>query len=345
VPSRPVEVARRVPEAGVVATPAARPSCPPRRGPIEVRDEWLLAQPRLTLPAVSPDPIGCGVWQARLALNRGNDFGWTQTFSGELPEAGTRYFLVDGEHQTTDLSLRYGVSRCFDLAVRVPVHWRGGGWGDDWIDGFHESLAWLGLLDNGRPDFDEDAYRVEGRHHDGTPFSWSDERGTGLGNVELAAHWALAGAAPGSPFTLAAIGRVTLPTGTEHYDVGGVDVGLQLVSAFALRRALDLYVGVGGTWFSEDEIDGVEYEDLRGSGFVALEWRVGSRWSVLLQFEASSNLVTNVDRYPTFQSYVNLGAKTDLGRSLRLELGFTENIHDQQSTTDFGLFAALTARF
>jgi hypothetical protein len=333
-------VAYAVPRA-VTAPGAARL----RRGPIEVRDEWLLAQPKLTLPALSPDPVGRGRWQVRVAVNRGNDFGWTQAAKGELPEAGDRRFLVDGEHQTTEASVRVGVSSSLDLAVRLPVHWRGGGFMDGMIDLFHETFAFMGILDNDRDAFRVDKFRVEGRSDDYDPFSWTADEGMGLGNVELAAHWAFAGTQPGARWTWAAVGRVTLPTSTSVFETDGVDVGVQLLAAHRLAPAWDLYMGLGGTWFSEPEVDGVRYEEIRASGFLVVEWRPAPTWSLLVELNASSNLVTNISLYPELQTYVNIGAKLDLSRCWQLELGFTENIVDQQSTTDFGAFAGLVGRF
>lgn len=333
-------------QAPAAPRPAAAPGgLPARRGPVEVRDEWLLAQPRLTLPALSPDPVGRGRWRARVAVNRGNDFGWAQTEAGELPEAGDRRFLVDGEHQTTEASLRYGLTSTLDLAVRVPLHWRGGGFMDDFIDAFHEAFAWAGFLDNDRPAFDVDRHRIEGRSPGGEPFSWSDDTGTGLGRVELAAHWAFAGACPPACTAWALVGRLTLPTGSGPFEVEGLEAGVQVLCAVRLRRTLDLYLGVGGTWFGEPEVGGITYERTRAHGFAALEWRPLPRWSLLVELNAASNLVTSVASYPSLQSYVNLAAQLDMGRGWAWELGFTENLVDQQATTDFGAFTGLVARF
>jgi hypothetical protein len=40
-----------------------------------------------------------------------------------------------------------------------------------------------------------------------------------------------------------------------------------------------------------------------------------------------------------------MGAKVDLSRRWRLEGGFTENLADQQATTDFGIFTGVIRRF
>ncbi|MFM8979013.1 MAG: DUF3187 family protein [Planctomycetia bacterium] len=332
---------------GRVAAPArVLPGLPGgRRGPVEVRDEWLLAQPRLTLPALSPDPLGRGRWRARVAVNRGNDFGWAQTQAGELPEGGDRRFLVDGEHQTTEASLRYGLCSTLDVAVRVPLHWRGGGFMDSFIDTFHEAFAWAGFLDNDRPAFDLDRHRIEGRDDAGVPFSWSEETGVGLGRVELATHWAFAGAQPGAARTFALVGRLTLPTASGPFEAEGLEAGLQALCALRLRRNLDLYVGVGGTWFGEPGLGGVTYERTRAMGFVALEWRPAATWSLLVEVNGASRLVTSIALYPALQTYVNLAARVDLGRCWQWEVGCTENITDQQATTDFGAFTGLVARF
>lgn len=340
------------PGAVVLATPAGAfaPNAPcaavcpswRRRGPVEVRDEWLLSQPRLTLTPFSPDPLPCGSWQVRVAVNRGNDFGWRQTREGELPEGGDRRFLVDGEHQTVEVGVRRALTATWDVGVRVPLHWRGAGFLDGIIDWFHQTT---GALDNIRSAFLTDRFRVEGRTADFTPFSWNDEQGWGLGRVELNTQWAFLPPRTGRCFNAAVVARVTLPTGSGPYDVGGVDAGLQVGGAWHLAPRLDLYAGVGGTWFGEQDVDGVRYERLRGHAFVAFEYQMGRTWSLSAVLDGATNLVTGVAEYPSVQTYVHVGAKIDLSARWQLELGFTENLHDQQSTIDFGAYGGLVARF
>jgi hypothetical protein len=141
------------------------------------------------------------------------------------------------------------------------------------------------------------------------------------------------------------IGRAGLPTGTGPFATGSVDLGLQLVAAKQLHRRWDLYAGVGGTWYSEKKIRGFRYEPLRAYGFLAVEWRPLRRWSVLVQSDMSTRLVDNVQDYPGFQWYLHVGAKYDLAPDTRLYLGFTENLVDQQSTVDIGIWAGLESRF
>ena len=72
------------------------PRCDVRRGPIEVRDMYVLAQPRLTLPAMSPDTLGCGRSSVRAQFHWSNSFGWRQDVTGENP--GIR-FSISNAHK------------------------------------------------------------------------------------------------------------------------------------------------------------------------------------------------------------------------------------------------------
>jgi hypothetical protein len=310
------------------------------RGPAEIRDEFMLAQVRLTLPAVSPDVLPRGRWLLRLHQDSGTDFAFSQTGAAESPAADRR-FLVDGERHTWEAQARRGFGGGLDAGIRVPVRWRGGGWLDGLVDWWHERF---GFQDNSRGAFDPNRYRVEGRDAAFNAIDWP-EQGWGLGNVELDARWEFLCPACRSGWRAAVIGRVGLPTGTGPYETGGVDLGLQAVAARQLGRRFDVYGGVGGTWFSEDTIQGIEYEPWRGHGFLAVEWRATAFLSVLVQTDASSRLVTNLVDYPALQWYLMVGAKADLGGGWRLTAGLTENFADQQSTSDVDFWTSLEVVF
>src|SRR5262245_4229562 len=161
---------------------------PGRRGPVESREEWLLLQDRLTLPPISPDPLGRGRTRLRLDFDWGSDFGWSQNVKGENP--GDRRFLVDGEHRTLSLDVRRGLSDSVSVGLLVPLQWRGGGILDGVIDRFHRAVTHpLGLPDNGRPVFLRNQLRVLGRDDQSHPVVWNGAAGTGLGNVEASLWW------------------------------------------------------------------------------------------------------------------------------------------------------------
>lgn len=315
------------------------------RGPVEVRDYWMFAQPRMTLPAVSPDAPRHGSWTVTFHIDRGNDFGWEQTPAGDNPIR--RSFIVDGEHQSTELRVRYGFLPRLSFGIRVPVYWRGAGFMDDPIDWFHELFEGIGFLDNGRPAFTNHRYRVNGTTTSGQPWSWDDQRGTALGNIDLEAWWHVKKACQRCDWRVAWLVKVALPTGGDPYDTG-FDVGTQLVVAKNLGGKLsrfDVYGGLGGTWYSDDEVDGVEYEPFRVYGFAAVEWHATSRWSFIVETNIASRMVTNVRDYPAESWYINVSTRYDFTQCFEGYIGFTENLIDQQGTIDFAGFAGFTLKF
>lgn len=312
------------------------------RGPSEVRDEWLLAQPRMMLPAVSPDPVPVGQWKLHLYVNRGSDFGWNQSGPAEMPI--DRRFLVDGEHQNIQLTTRFGVMPKLNVGLKIPVYWRGGGFMDGIIDWFHELTEPIGFKDNGRPAFLKDEFRVEGRTPTFDPISWNDERGWGLGNIELDAHWNFLKPKCRSDWRASAIARLGLPTGTGPWDGGGVDLGMQLAFAKQIACRWDVYFGGGGTFFTDIMQDGLRYEPWRAMGFAAVEYHVSRRVSIIVSVDVASRMVTNLARYPGISAYIHAVTRWDISRLLEVEIGFTENLEDQQGTIDFGAFLGFTFR-
>jgi hypothetical protein len=332
---RPVEVA-------CPSNACCDPCLARRRGPIELRDNYLLAQPFLTLPAISPDTLGCGRTSIRVQGVWSNTFGWRQSATGETP--AQRYFLVDGETRTGELTVTHGFTRSVDLGARIAIHWRGGGLSDDWIDAFHEFFSTVGFTDNKRDDFRHDAFRIEGLRDDGGTFDASQEKGTGLGNVEVFGKWRFAdGGRDGWSWAL--VGRVTAPTGTGPFDPEGVEGAVQIAGAKRISPAWDIYLGAGAIGRSESEFQGMPFSDFVGHAFVAAEWRFAPRWSLLLETDYSSILADGIQVYDKDRWYLDVGAKVDLDDHATLEMGFVENLVSQQTTLDFGLHLGLEFRF
>jgi hypothetical protein len=329
-------VARAQSEPAATPTPGEPPRdvLPPvRRGPLEVREEFLLAQPRLTLPSLSPDPLPAGQTRAAIGIDWGSDFG----LRGSEPVLD---HFVDGEHRTLALDVRRGITPRFSAGVRVPLHWRGPGVLDGLIDAWH---GVTGLPDNDRGLYPRNQFRIEGRGADGPKLVIPDETGTGLGNLELMGLWAVRPRARGLALSLAA--RAELPTGTGPFDGAGSGFGLQVLAAHPLGRTVDVYAGVGGTLSTQLGASELEYSRARAHGFATLEWRAARVLSLLIETSLASRLVENIAGYPGRQMYFRMGAKLDLGARWRLEGGFVEGLSSIQTTTDFGVQATLAGRF
>ena len=324
----------------VLAAPLARADSADvtSRGPAAIRDGHLLAQARLTLPAVSPHTTRRGAWEVQLSGLWANSFSWTQDKAGETP--GTRRFLIDGEALVLDATVRRGLTRNLDVAVRVPVEGRTGGTLDRFIDWWHRVAN---VPDGKRPAFLQNAFRVEGVTTERVPFSWNHNSGFGLGDVELETRWRVVEGAFGSP-SVALVARASLPTGTGPFSGNEAGGGGQLVVAAPLGRSFDVHTGVGVTAQGRGPVRGVLYSPVRAHGFVALEWRPWRRLSVVAETDAASRLVENVHSYPGLHWILNVTGRVDLGHGTRLDVGFTENLKSQLATTDFALYLGLGIR-
>ena len=320
-------------------TVAAQTAGPSRRGPFPARDEFLLAQPLLTLPAAAPDPLAKGQFEVRLDGDWGSDFGIEGSVGGR--NADLR-FLVDGEHRSGALTVRRGMGGGLTLGMRAPVLWRGAGILDGVIDAWHGAL---GLPDGGRSLFPDDQLRVEARDARRQAVRWGGGQGTGLGNVELEAHQVLTGLEDAKGWRTALIARLSAPTATGPFAGAGTAGGLQLVVARPLGSRTDVYLGLGTTVASRRQPFGVQYRRTRPQGFVALEGRLTRGWSVIVQLDVAARLVTNIDSYPGSVGYLRVGSKFGLRRGWRLEGGITEGVRSLVAATDFGVVAAIARTF
>jgi hypothetical protein len=306
------------------------------RGPLESRDEFLLAQSTLSLPPIAARTVPAGSTEVRVDLDWGNDFG-IEADPGR--ERADLLFFVDGEHRTAAVTLRRGFRAGWAAGVRVPLHWRGGGWLDTVIDPFHDLF---GFPDSGRPLYPRGRLRVVGRTPEREPLAWEGGPGTGLGGVEAEIAKALRAGEDGGPAIAVAV-RAQLPSGTGGFDEAG-GVGAQAALSQPLGGRFDLHGGAGATFLGPAEREGIAYARTRAHGFVAFEWRPGPAWSALVQWEAASRLVRGIDRFPGFQLALRIGSKVDLGPRWQVEGGFVEGIKSLENTPDFGVFAAFRRR-
>jgi hypothetical protein len=332
-----VNARRAARQAGVTLAAALVPLCaraqPARRGPLEVREEFLLAQPRLTLPSTSPDPLAAGEDRLSIGLD------WSSDFALKGAEPNLTHF-IDGEHRTLALDYRRGVTPRVTLGARLPLRWRGAGVLDHVIDAWHD---FSGLPDNDRGLYPQDRFVMEARGLSGRELRIDDAPGTGLGNAELSGLWAVR--RPQRGLAVSLVARAELPTATGPFGDAGAGFGVQALAAHPLGRTVDVFSGVGGTAFTSERQAELDYSRWRAHGFVTLEWRPGRTISILLELSAASRLVDNVADYPGLQMYFRMGAKLDLGRRWRIEGGFVEGVTSIQGTTDFGIQAGVARRF
>jgi hypothetical protein len=311
-----------------------RPSL--RRGPIESRDEWLLAQPVLTLPALSPDALGAGRMELRLDGDWGSDFGINIGPGGRAQDLR---FLVDGEHRSGALTVRRGLGARWTVGARAVVLWRGDGLMDGIIDGFHSTFD---LPDSGRSLYPSGQLRVDARAPDRRRFAWDGQAGTGLGNLELEAQRSFG--RPGDGWRTALALRLSAPSATGPFSGAGPAAGTQLLFARTLGARTEIYGGLGLSVRAKRAFDGLDYPRTRPHAFTALDVRLARWWSVVAQMDGGGRLVENVDAYPGALAYLRIAARWSIA-GWTLETGVTEGVVSQEAATDFGVLAGIRRVF
>jgi hypothetical protein len=278
----------------------------------------MLAQPLLTLPATSPDPLARGRYEVRVDGDWGSDFA---VVGGSGIALSNPSYFVDGEHRSGALTIRRGFGGGFTLGLRASILWRGSGSLDGVIDFWHRTFN---LPDGGRSLFPDDRFGVAARDLRNRALVWRGLTGTGLGNLELEANEVLLGRDNANGWRAAAVARLSAPTATGPYADAGSAAGLQLVAARPLGGRTNVYFGFGATVFSRTEVLGLEYERVRPQGFLSFEGRLTRGWSAVVQLDVATRLIANVEDYPGTTAYLRVGSKFGLRGKWTLELGITE---------------------
>jgi hypothetical protein len=326
----------------LLAARAARGDVLPAHGPIEAREEWLLATPVLTLPAVQAGGPGRGRTELRLEWDWGNDFGWKPN-EGEPwvapPPGDPIYFMVDGEHHALAVRVRHGLTERTSLGLRVTLKWRGNGVLDTVIDPFHEAFDFPNA---GRPFFPQNELRVEGDLVGGGRLSWGGEAGPGVSGPELTASHRL-GATDGRLRHVLVL-RAQLPVGLGAFDDVAAAAAVQAATSIRVSGRVHLHGGLGTVVQATREVEGVEYARWRAHGFAGGEWRFAQRWGLAAQLEMASRLVENLAGHEGLHLYARGAVRRELGAWV-LEGGFVEGLAALDGTTDFGVSVALQRGF
>lgn len=313
------------------------------RGPLEVRDPYLLALSRLSPWARSPEVL------PHLGVEVGLRGMWANSYGFEPGR-----FVVDGEVRQLIAAVRVGLLDRVELGLDLPYEWRGGGALDGFIEGFHDAF---GVPDMSRSDRPEDRYLVAGVESDGTPYGHEHD-GYGFSDLITTGRVLITKGSRVLPALTASL-RLRLPTGRPKFQLSdGVDVS---VGVDASKRLGDLPLFVTGhlfyTYHAQGRVDGLELHRHRVYVGLGFEWQLVPRVSLVAHawletkrerkaFEDSA-LVPDADLSFTDDvvTYYAIGFKLEPVDGLTIEVGMLEDIVDPETTADFGLLGNISYRF
>lgn len=314
------------------------------RGPLEVRDPFVLSLSRLSPWARSPG----------VAPHLGVELGLRGVWANSYGFARDRY-VIDAEVRQLWAYARVGVWDRFETGIYLPYEWRGGGVMDGFIESFH---AAFGLPDMDRDDRPRDRFRVAGVERDGSAFSL-DHPGYGFSDLLLEQRALITAGDDRLPAVTATL-RLRLPTGRAKFDLSsGVDASLALdVSKRLGRLPLLAYGTFAYTYHARARVGGLELARHRFMASVGFEWELLPVLSFVTHVWLETPNVRELYDdppppgvgqadlpYGNYVTYVAVGFKAEPLPGLLVDLGILENILDPETTSDFAALMNVAYRF
>ncbi len=303
-----------------MAVPSVRTPLPgdlQGRGLLDFRDPFPFAKLHLQLPAATPP-----------GLRRGETSGLVQFDWSNTSGVGNE-FVADVETYTLRLGLWHALRSNLYLGVETAVEGRDGGIIDSFIDGFHDTFRINVSERDQRP---QDAYEIAVANSGGGVREL--DRGFGLGNTALKAHWIFSEGSDWWP-TLSLQPLLYLPTSTSGFGARGVDLGLALTAQKRLSDHLYLSVVGGGTFLTDPTTEGLRYEELNyqvTAGVEVVLW-----WdsvSLIGQYTHYSPLLKDTSGLDRERNYVGGAIKHRIHPDVNVIWGFMENLPPLKNTAD-----------
>lgn len=321
-------------------------AAPPQwgRGPLEVRDPFVLSLSRLSPWARSPG----------VAPHGGVEVGLRGVWANSYGFARDRYVL-DGEVRQLWAYVRVGAWDRLETGLYLPYEWRGGGVMDGFIEGFHQAF---GIPDMDRDERPRDRWLVAGVQDDGTVFSY-EHPGYGFSDLIVEQRAMVTRGDDRLPAVTATL-RLRLPTGRPKFDLSsGVDASLALdVSKRLGRLPLVAYATLAYTYHAHARVDDLLLARHRFMASVGFEWEILPALSFVTHFWVETPNVRDLYddppppgageadlKFGNYVTYVAVGFKAEPLPGLLVDLGILENVVDPETTADFAVLMNVAYRF
>jgi hypothetical protein len=252
-------------------------------------------------------------------------------------------YQFDYETLQTSAQLGYGLTDTLQIEGGIYVLSRFGGSMDSFIQEFH------------------DAFNIDQSGRDKVPkgqfgfdiYPTATQSGVHLNDSNRGIY------ASGAEITLqhnVSCGTLTLPAFSYalsvRYELNSDDltggIPFDFGASVSLARRIDevhLYGVLGFTVFGRDQFRGIDLRNTQYSFLAALEWRVFSSASLILQYLLTEGLVDAPSDLSKPSHEITLGAKWEFVTGSVLELGLVENIISFDNSADFGIHLGIASRF
>lgn len=300
-------------------------------GPLRLSSQSPGQSLRLGLIPHTPADLTAGEWKVYAGSS------WVNVWADEAD------YKLDYEALTSELLVSYGFTRDWAVEVGVLNRVTFGGRMDAMIQGFHEAF---GIGQSGRTNvpLNQSEIRID---------PTASQPGLLLGDEELqnnhltfvrgALLWTMTDGREAWPATAMSL-TLQAPIGDRSgYGGGLVDASLDLSLAKPLGDWVG-YASVAYTRFGADEVYGLNLHRSNWSALGALEYRITSDWSVVLQYLLSQGVAPDLYVFSKASHELALGTQVRVGDHTTMQLGLIENLFIFENSPDFGVHLALEMR-
>ena len=300
-------------------------------GPLHVQNRYPPYLMFLTPAPDSPRLMEKGRFAASLAID------YTSIYIDEVSEKWSA--LMDMEMTVADLSLAYGITNRFNIALVLPWISMNDGFLDSPLEAYHD---FFGFPNYGREDGPVDEF---GYHISTDDDPWFDARPGGwhLGESVLSVKMGLTDTGSRSGLASSLLFALKIPTGDEDHGFGSgrMDLGLMLLNQYRIPPFI-VYLNPGVVRLSDPQTQGADIHVHDMATLLAgIEYRVGPRWSLMGQFNFATSPFhgTGIDQLDQDSLELVLGSGLSLSDNMIFEFAFSEDL--TRTAPDFTVHGAL----
>ena len=235
-------------------------------------------------------------------------------------------YLFDAETRMLRPSLRIGVVEGVELQLDQPLLWRGGGFTDPLIDGWHQSF---GMPRGPRQFVPDDTLTLEGDTRDGGQYS-ENRGGLGLSDGLLGTRIELLRNARS---VLSTQLSASIPTGRSSYGQSASDLTAALLGSYKFSD-LWIFAGAGYSYLSDPWEKQLLFRRQQVRGFVGASYFLNDHLVAYLGVNGGGAFLSNIERFPDYQIYLDAALRRRFGEKSFLSLLVRENPAPSQGTTD-----------
>jgi len=266
-----------------------------------------------------------------------------------IDDGGVENIALDGETYRTNLALRYGIGKRFEVGLDIPYIVESGGFLDGLVGDFHDTF---GLGAGGRDKVPHNRLLFAYTGRDGVERFNINHANGGFGDIRLSGAFQLYGTDPAKTSAVALRGSIKLPTGNsgELHGSGSADFSVWLTAARDFRFTsshLTLYGALGGMGLTTGDVLPDQQRNLVAFGTVGLGWSPNEWLALKLQFDANTPFYKNSSLHELNSCSIQTvwGATFAFAKNTALDLAFSEDYIINTTSPDVGINLALRTLF